>query len=103
MAEPTPIYPDAEPILEPSSRVVAINHHAEGGFKSGYASSFDRTISHAGRSFRQLRDTAQNEFMRIKRTAIYVAQERPVQLVFGVAIAAFAAGSGLRIWRSHHE
>ena len=103
MAEPTPIYPDAEPRLEPSSQVIAIDEDTERGFESGYASSFDRTISHAGRSFRQVRDTAKNAFLGIKRTAIYVAEERPLQLVFGVAIAAFVAGSGLRIWRSHHE
>jgi hypothetical protein len=103
MAEPTPIYPDAEPTLEPTSRVVVIDHNAEKGFKSGYARSFDRTIVHAGRSLRQVRDTAQNAFLGVKRAAVSVAQERPLQLVFGVAIAAFVAGSALRIWRSHHE
>lgn len=33
----------------------------------------------------------------------YMAQERPMQIVAGVAIASLLAGAALRIWRSHHD
>jgi hypothetical protein len=32
-----------------------------------------------------------------------MAQEQPMQIVIGVAIASLLAGAALRIWRSHHD
>ena len=40
---------------------------------------------------------------RARRNLRYMADEKPVHLVMGVAIAAFLAGAGLRLWRSHYE
>src|SRR5579859_7927206 len=40
---------------------------------------------------------------RSRRRFRYMAQERPTQIVAGVAIASLLAGAALRIWRSHHD
>lgn len=40
---------------------------------------------------------------RSRRRFRYMAQERPMQIVAGVAIASLLAGAALRIWRSHHD
>lgn len=102
MAEPNPIYPDPELSAESATRVVVL-HAADPGITTGHADLFDRTIFRAGRWLQRVRQTTESACVGIKRTAIYVAEERPVHLVAGVAIAAFVAGSGLRIWRTYHE
>ncbi len=40
---------------------------------------------------------------RSRRRFRYMAQERPMQIVIGVAIASLLAGAALRIWRSNHD
>lgn len=40
---------------------------------------------------------------RSRRRFRYMAEERPMQIVVGVAIASLLAGAALRIWRSHHD
>ncbi len=40
---------------------------------------------------------------RSRRRFRYMAQERPVQIVIGVAVASLLAGAALRIWRSNHD
>jgi len=40
---------------------------------------------------------------RARRNLRYAAEEKPIQLVMGVAIASFLAGVGLRLWRRHYE
>lgn len=40
---------------------------------------------------------------RSRRRFRYMAQERPMQIVAGVAVASLLAGAALRIWRSHHD
>lgn len=48
--------------------------------------------------------TAISEMLeRSRRRFRYMAQERPVQIVAGVAIASLLVGAALRIWRSHHD
>jgi hypothetical protein len=100
MADPIPIYPQVEARPEAD---IDIGNSTDSTPKSKPVSLFDRTFFQGGVSLRQVRDSALTALSRIKRTAIYVAQERPIHLVLGVAIAAFAAGAGLRTWRSHHE
>ena len=102
MAEPNAIYPDPELSAESAARVVVL-HAADPGITTGHADVLDKTIFRAGRWFRWARRTTESACVGIKRAAIYVAEERPVHLVAGVAIAAFVAGSGLRIWRTYHE
>ena len=100
MAERIPVYPQVESGPEAA---IDIAHHTSSTSNSGPVSFFDRTFFQGGRPLRQLRSTAVGALSGIKRTAIYVAEEYPIHLVVGVAVAAFVAGSGLRIWRSHHE
>lgn len=38
-----------------------------------------------------------------RRRFRYMVEERPMQIVAGVAIASLLAGVALRIWRSHHD
>jgi hypothetical protein len=107
MAEPIPVYPQGEPKqLEPKpetgSQVVSFSP----GMRApswNRESFFDRVSFQAGRSLLHMRETALTAWDGISRAATYMAEERPIHLVAGVAVAAFAAGSGLRIWRSHHE
>jgi hypothetical protein len=40
---------------------------------------------------------------RAKRNFRYLAAEKPLQLVLGVAVASLLAGVGLRLWRRHYE
>lgn len=40
---------------------------------------------------------------RSRRRFRYMAEERPVHIVIGVAIASLLAGAALRIWRSNHD
>jgi hypothetical protein len=40
---------------------------------------------------------------RSRRRFRHMAQEQPMQIVIGVAIASLLAGAALRIWRSHHD
>jgi hypothetical protein len=48
--------------------------------------------------------TAVSDMMeRSRRRFRYMAQERPMQIVIGVAIASLLAGAALRIWRSQHD
>jgi hypothetical protein len=103
MAEPTPIYPDPDPRPEPGSQVVPIAPAGRSSFRYSNSHFLDRTLFQAGNSWRQGRHAAQSALQRLKRTATHVADEHPVHLVLGVAIAAFLAGTGLRIWRSYHE
>jgi hypothetical protein len=100
MAEPIPVYPQAEASPEAG---IDIGPYPSSSSKSEPVSFFNRTFFQAGRSLRQVRNAALSALTGIKRTAIYVAEERPIHLVVGVAVAAFVAGSGLRIRRSHHE
>jgi hypothetical protein len=48
--------------------------------------------------------TAVSDMMERSRCRFrYMAQERPMQIVIGVAIASLLAGAALRIWRSQHD
>ena len=48
--------------------------------------------------------TAVSDLLELSRRRFrYMAQERPMHIVAGVAIASLLAGAALRIWRSHHD
>ncbi len=102
MADPIPVYPQVESKPEAGSQVMAFSPYTGSSSENG-RSFFDRASSQAGRSLQHVRDTALTALDGINRAATHMAEERPIHLVVGVAIAAFVAGSGLRIWRSHHE
>ena len=61
-------------------------------------------VSSAGeRAYEAARKAVLDTIARARRNFRYMADEKPMQLVMGVAIAAFLAGVGLRLWRSHYE
>lgn len=51
----------------------------------------------------RIQTAASDMLERSRRRFRYMAQERPMQIVIGVAIASLLAGAALRIWRSHHD
>ena len=102
MAEPIPPYPlpTPESTFEPEL-IVGADDPVRG---ESEASVFhEQFLFQAGRWFRRVQRTAQEGIVELKRASIGLADERPVQVVVGVGIAALALGVGLRIWRSHYE
>lgn len=61
---------------------------------------FRFTLQH---SYSELQSTMSHLFMRVRSRFRFMVEERPMQVVAGVAIAAFVAGAALRIWRSNHD
>jgi hypothetical protein len=57
----------------------------------------------SGRGYEAARKTLLDAIADARRKLRYVADEKPLHLVLGVAVAAFLAGVGLRLWRSHYE
>ena len=55
------------------------------------------------RAYEAARKTVLDTISRARRNFRYMADEKPMQLVIGVAIASLLAGIGLRLWRSHYE
>jgi hypothetical protein len=54
------------------------------------------------RVYENARKTLLDTIARARRNLRYLADEKPMQLVIGIAIASFLTGVGLRLWRSHH-
>lgn len=73
----------------PTSTVV-VNHHDKFWFLA------ERSYKSTGRAVHHL-------IRQIKRAATNIADDRPIELIVGVAIGAFVLGAGLRIWRDGHE
>lgn len=55
------------------------------------------------RAYENARKAVVDTIARARRNLRYLADEKPMQLVLGVAIASFLVGVGLRLWRSHYE
>ena len=55
------------------------------------------------RAYENARKSLLDTINRARRNLRYMADEKPVQLILGVAIASFLVGVGLRLWRSHYE
>jgi len=53
--------------------------------------------------FSRVQTIASDLLERSRRRFRYMAQERPMQIVAGVAIASLLGGAALRIWRSNHD
>jgi hypothetical protein len=96
MAEPTPAYPSSEPM--PASTTLSVVAEVQ-----PTPTFYDQLCFQAGRTFHGVKGTAEQAFTRIKEVSGRVVEERPIQVVVGVAIGAFLAGAGLRIWRSYHD
>ena len=69
--------------------------------RAGDASA--RVRSAGEEAYENARKTLLDTIARARRNLRYMADEKPMQLVVGVAIASFLVGVGLRLWRSHYE
>lgn len=100
MAEPLPAYPTAEPQndLPPDFPDLAGATSSQIRDESAY----DGISFQFGRSYNAIGSSIQVAFRKVQQTSRQLAEERPLHLVTGVAIAGFAAGAFLRIWRSRY-
>jgi hypothetical protein len=62
-----------------------------------------RVRSAGEEAYENARKTLLDTIARARRNLRGMADEKPMQLVIGVAIASFLVGVGLRLWRSHYE
>ena len=62
-----------------------------------------RVRSAGEEAYENARKTLRDTIARARRNLRYIADEKPMQLVIGVAVASFLVGVGLRLWRSHYE
>jgi hypothetical protein len=111
MAEPISALPDpslesprSEPVpwpkpVDPLAGSPEISGSNSQTAVSDYPERFRQGFEHA---YAELRSTASEMLERSRRRFQYMAQERPMQIVIGVAVAAFITGAALRIWRSNH-
>ena len=68
------------------------------------ATTEDTEVRSAGeRAYEAARKAVHDTIARARRNFRYMADEKPMQLVIGVAIASLLAGVGLRLWRSRYE
>lgn len=86
-AEPLPGSPEISGSNEETA-VPEFSERVSAGFQD-YYNRFQTSVS-------DLLDRSRRRFR-------YMAQERPMQIVVGVAVASLLAGAALRIWRSHHD
>ena len=102
MAERIPAYPSLEP---ESSRgpVVDVGPEIDVVIASVPPGLYEQLPFRSGRMFRGAKNATQTAAARIKEVVLRMMEERPIHLVVGVAVAAFIAGAGLRIWRSRRE
>jgi hypothetical protein len=63
----------------------------------------DQIRSRLRRSYGEIQQAVWQAISQANRKFRRLANERPMQLVLGVAIASFVAGAALRIWRSNHD
>src|SRR5262249_22192469 len=84
-AEPPPEPPQTTSFEEAAKKLAA-------RLRSGYESSY-----------RKVSGTVLDRWDQSRRQFRYIAQEHPLRLVLGVAVAAFIAGAALHIWRSNHD
>jgi hypothetical protein len=112
MAEPISPLPASNPKTEPipgPRPLETVRQHQPGSREIStynlYAGvgTVDQFRSRLQHSYREIHRAALRAFSRTSRDVRRLANERPMQLVLGVAIASFLAGAALRIWRSNHD
>jgi hypothetical protein len=101
MAERVSAYPFPEPESYP--RPADVETEIDFGIALVPMSLYEQLPFRAGRTFRSAESAKQTAITRMKAVIVRVVEERPIHLVVGVALAAFIAGAGLRIWGSSHE
>ncbi len=112
MAEPVfPLPPRSEPVLRPKAGPGPVPVRTVPGTPAISAASVrpravdtnEQFRSRLEHSYAELQSTMSQLFMRVRSRFRFMVDERPMQVVAGVAIAAFVAGATLRIWRSNHD
>ena len=99
MAEP--LRCDSVPVLHPGAEILVTESQPE--LLSSVPSGEEQFWLRAGRSYGHMRNAALTGLRVVRRSAAYVAREKPVELILSVAAAAFLVGAGLRIWRKQYE
>ena len=66
-------------------------------------SGAERSVETIQRGYVEVQRAASRTLSRANRKIRYLADERPLQIVAGIAVAAFLTGAALRIWRSNHD
>lgn len=109
MAEPIPALPPStvrdkpvpwpqQPAVEVNARLTPLEEST-----SKLRNLADDFYQQARLRLEEARRWASRVTSRSRRNLRYLAEERPVQVVIGVAAVCFLAGAALRIWRSSHE
>ena len=89
---PNPAGPlPGEPEISGSNSETAVQGFSE-RLKEGFQDYYTR-----------VQTTASDLLKRSRLRFRYMAEERPVQIVVGVAIASVLVGAALRIWRGNHD
>ncbi len=109
MAEPVSALPDStrsvtelRPQPVPVVKNVVPESTEMGGADSETATSgiTERVRNEFETRSREVENALSHAVTRVRRSFQFIVKERPVQLVVGIAAAAFVTGVALRIWRS---
>ena len=113
MAEPVSALPNPTPPTTPRGETVPWPKPAQtlpgspeisGSNTETAVSEFSERLSTGVQDYYGRIQTAMSDMIERSRSRFrYMAQERPMQIVAGVAIASLLVGAALRIWRSHHD
>ena len=86
-------------VREPKSKILEVATTIQENASAAY----ERIATVANDATYQARHKAADALRRARNRARYVLDEYPLHVIGAVAVAAFAAGALLRIWRSSHE
>jgi len=114
MAEPVSAFPDPTPPTTPAKgetvpwpmpvEPLPGSPEISGSNEGTAVPEFSERLSAGFQDYYSRIQSAMSDMIeRSRRRFRYLAQERPMQIVAGVAVASLLAGAALRIWRSHHD
>jgi len=86
-----------------ASRVKQTAAYALHEAKHKTAAALIQAIDRGAYFYRESRHKTAHTFNRVRSRASYVVDERPLQVIGGIAAVAFIAGVLLRIWRSSRD
>ena len=104
-ALPNPPIPKGEAVSWPDPAVPLTGYPDISGSNSATAvPAFSERLNQGLQdSYARFQSTASDLLERSRRRFRYMAEERPMQIVIGVAIASLLTGAALRIWRGNHD
>lgn len=104
MAEPIRVQPvgveNREHHVQPAS---VLKFESRNDTRPAHLVAADAVSSTFVYSYRKVRNGARFVTSGVSTRLRYMASERPTRIILGVAIASFAAGVALRLWRSRYE